>query len=154
MYATANDAYLETRVLSADPMELVRMLYQAAIEAVRHARRCLEAGDIAERSYCINKAYAIVAELQSSLNHERGGDLAARLDGIYEYLRRKLVEANFKQSDACLAEVSSLLSNLFEGWDGAAKSLKPAADATSESHWRQPIPPVANVAYAPRAWSL
>jgi flagellar protein FliS len=152
MYATATDAYLENRVLSADPMELVRMLYQAAIGAVRTARHSLEAGDIAARSHSINKAYAIVAELQTSLDHERGGDLAARLDGLYDYLRRKLVEANFNQSDAGLAEVLSLLSNLAEGWDGAANSLKPAGG--DEARWQQPIPPAADLAYAPRAWSF
>jgi flagellar secretion chaperone FliS len=152
MYATANDAYLENRVLSADPMELVRMLYQAAIAAVRTARRHLETGDIAARSHSINKACAIVAELQTSLDHERGGDLSARLDALYDYLLRKLLDANFKQSDACLAEVLGLLSTLSEGWDGAASSLKPAAAA--ESIRQQPIPPAADLAYAPRAWSL
>ncbi len=152
MYATANDAYLENRVLSAEPIELVRMLYQAAIDAIRNARRYLETGDIAARSSSINKAYAIVAELQSSLDHARGGELAARLDGLYHYLRRKLVEANLKQSEACIAEVLGLLSNLSEGWDGAAKSLKQVKDG--QSRWQQPIPPPADPAYAPRAWNF
>jgi flagellar biosynthetic protein FliS len=84
MYATANDAYLESRVLSAEPIELVRMLYQAAIDAVRNARRHLQAGDIAARSNSINKACAILAELQSSLDHERGAELASRLDSLYD----------------------------------------------------------------------
>ncbi len=152
MYATANDAYLENRVLSAEPIELVRMLYQAAVAAVRNARHSLAAGDIAARSGSINKAYAILAELHSSLDFERGGDLAARLDGLYDYLRNKLVEANFKQSDACLAEVLTLLSNLSEGWDGAAKSLK--AVATVDTGWERTIPPPADAGYAPRAWSF
>lgn len=152
MYANANDAYLESRVLSAEPIDLVRMLYQAAIDAVRNARRHLQAGEIAARSHSINKACAILAELQSSLDHERGAELAVRLDSLYEYLQRKLVEADFKQSDACLSEALGLLSNLFEGWDGAAKTLK-AATAT-ERPWQQPIPPAADIAYAPRAWSF
>ena len=151
MYANANDAYLEQRVLSAEPIELVRMLYQAAIDAVRNARRHLEAGDIAARTQAINKAYAIVVELQSSLDRQRGGELAARLDGLYAYLRRKLLQANSEQSDACLAETLGLLSNLSEGWDGAARSLRPAP---AESRWQQPMPPPVDAAYAPRAWSL
>jgi flagellar secretion chaperone FliS len=151
MYATANDAYLEARVLSAEPIELVRMLYQAAIDAVRTARRHLEARDIAARSHAINKAYMILMELHSSLDHERGGDLAARLGGLYDYLCRKLVEANSKQSDACLAEVLGLLSNLAEGWDGVVGNSKPAP---AESRWQQPMPPPADMPYEPRAWSF
>ena len=37
----AHDAYLESRILTAEPMELIRLLYQAATGAVRDARRCL-----------------------------------------------------------------------------------------------------------------
>ncbi len=63
MWENAQDAYLEQRVLSADPLELVRLLYQAAIAAVRDARRALSAGEIAARSRSISKACGIVLEL-------------------------------------------------------------------------------------------
>src|ERR1039458_5604100 len=49
MWQNAHDAYLESRVLSADPLELVHLLYEAAIEAVREARRYLAAGETAVR---------------------------------------------------------------------------------------------------------
>ena len=60
MWNNAQDAYLEHRILSADPLELVRLLYQAAIGAVREARRALSAGEIAARSRAISRACGIV----------------------------------------------------------------------------------------------
>ncbi len=60
MWTDGHDAYLESRVLTADPIELVNLLYQACTEAVRGARRYLAEGRIAERSREINRAYEIV----------------------------------------------------------------------------------------------
>ena len=58
MWNTGHDAYLESRVLTADPIELVNLLYQACTQAVREARHHLAEGRIAERSREINKACA------------------------------------------------------------------------------------------------
>ncbi len=72
MYQNASDAYLESRVLSADPLDLVRMLYHGATGAVRDARRHLESGEIEARSRSISRACAILLELLASLDPERG----------------------------------------------------------------------------------
>jgi flagellar secretion chaperone FliS len=79
MYQSAHDAYVESRVLSADPLELVQMLYQGAIGAVQDARHHLANGAIAERSRAITKACAILMELAGALDHKAGGELAGRL---------------------------------------------------------------------------
>src|SRR4051812_36673111 len=94
MWSNAHDAYLESRVESADPVQLVRMLYQGAIGSVREARSHLSKGDIAERSRAISKAHAIVTELLVSLDHERGGEISMRLARLYDYMQRRLLEAN------------------------------------------------------------
>jgi flagellar protein FliS len=69
MWNNGHDAYLESRVLSADPIELVNMLYQGCMQAVREARLHLAEGRIAERSREITKACQIVIELAVSLDH-------------------------------------------------------------------------------------
>src|SRR5215471_8847628 len=79
MWNNGHDAYLESRVLSADPVELVNLLYQACTQAVRDARYHLAKGDIGERSRAINKACEILMELNSSLDRIQGGEIAARL---------------------------------------------------------------------------
>ena len=109
-------AYLESRILSASPMELVNILYEHAILEIEEARLSLVNGGIQARSRSISKATAIISELQSSLDHEAGGEIAANLARLYQYMRERLVAGNLEQSDSPLAEVSSLLASLGEAW--------------------------------------
>jgi flagellar protein FliS len=135
MWNSGHDAYLESRVLTADPIELVNLLYQACTQAVREARRHLAEGRIAERSREINQACAILIELATALDHERGGEISQRLALLYDYMQRRLLEANMRQSDAPLADVLGLLSTLSEAWAGIAK---PEEKPVAESPWSQP----------------
>ncbi|MGD0774652.1 MAG: flagellar export chaperone FliS [Candidatus Solibacter sp.] len=156
MFNSGHDAYLESRVLTADPIELVNLLYQACTQAVREARRHLAEGRIAERSREINKACEIVIELATSLDYERGGEISQRLALLYDYMQRRLLEANMQQSDAPLADVLGLLSTLAEAWAGIGKAEakpKPVAESpwvqsvaensrsqpAGESAWSQPV---------------
>ncbi len=136
MWNSAHDAYLESRVLAADPLELVRLLYQTAIAATREARRHLAEGDIAARSKSISKACDILIELDGALDWNRGGEIALRLAALYDYMQRKLIEANFQQSDPPLAEVLGLLSTLSEAWEGIAKPESPAVPV--QNPWSVP----------------
>jgi flagellar secretion chaperone FliS len=151
MRNNAIDAYLESRILSADPIELVNLLYQACTGAVREARHHLASGEIAARSRSITKASEILIELAASLDHERGGAISQRLGQLYDYMLRRLTEANFQQSDAPLAEVLGLLCTLAEAWEGLKPQEKPAAIA--ESPWSQPLQDAAP-AYAAQGWSF
>jgi len=157
MWQNAHDAYLEDRVLSADPTELVRLVYQAATRAVRNARRHLAAGDIAASARSITRACEILIELTGSLDHARGGEISRRLALLYDYMVRKLIEANFRQSDALLAEVLSLLTTLSEAWDGLKQQeAAPAPDTATPtaSPWPQPPSQEALASHASQAWSL
>ena len=147
----AHDAYLESRITSAEPVELIRVLYQTCMVEVREARRHLAAGDIAARAQSISKAYAVLTELSAALDHERGGEISLRLLRLYDYLQRKLIEANFKQSDAVLMEVLGLLATLLEAWDGVKARTQP--DAPVERRWMPP-PQEPAMAYSSNAWSF
>jgi flagellar protein FliS len=152
MWNNGHDAYLESRVLSADPLELVNMLYQASTAAVREARHHLAEGRIAERSREINKAFEILVELGSSLDHERGGEISQRLALLYDYMRRQLLDANMQQSDPPLIEVLGLLSTLSEAWSGVrVAEVRPIERASSP--WVQP-PPEEAMSAGSHGWSL
>lgn len=131
----AHDVYLESRILSADPVELTRLLFQACTGAVRDARRHLQSGEIRERSNAVSKACEILFELDRSLDHERGGEISARLGLLYDYMQRRLIEANCQQSDAPLAEVLKLLATLSEGWDAISGSREAPAPEAAQSPW-------------------
>ncbi len=130
-------AYLETRVLSADPMELICLLYQHAIDSVREARRSIAKRDIAARSKAISKALAILGELNSSLDHTAGGAISGNLEQLYIYMTQKLTEANLQQREAPLAEVESLLVTLGEAFHQTqsrnSAAQRPAAEAPANA---------------------
>jgi len=132
MWQKANEAYAESSLLSADPVALVRLCYQNCAEAVREARRHLAKGEIRERSRSISRASRILAQLAATLDHRRGGEIAQQLARLYDYMLRRLNEANLRQADEPLAEVLSLLATLTEAWDGVIEALRPAASPRNE----------------------
>jgi flagellar protein FliS len=111
------DIYLESQVMAADPLELVRLLYRAAGDATRNARAHMTAGRIGERSREISKTHAILAQLSVTLDHARGGALSRSLAELYDYMQRRLLDANQRQEAQPLVEVESLLTTLLEGWE-------------------------------------
>ncbi|HWE49143.1 MAG TPA: flagellar export chaperone FliS [Bryobacteraceae bacterium] len=124
--------YFVQTVMNAGPVELVQLLHQKAIALVKGAREHLRSGRIADRAQTIGNAYAVIAELQNSLRPEVAPDLTARLQGLYLYMQRLLLEANFKQTDAPLAETISLLSTLSDGWTGV---MLQSARTESNDRW-------------------
>jgi flagellar secretion chaperone FliS len=110
--------YLETEVLSADPVQLICLLYRGAIEATAAARRHLAARQIKERSRQIMRALAILRELARSLDPQYE-EISRPLRELYAYMQARLLEANARQIDPPLAEVEQLLSTLLEGWKTA-----------------------------------
>ena len=133
-------AYLESKVLSASPLELVAIAYEGAIEAVRLARVCLAEKRIRDRSRAITKAQLIIGELQRSLDFKSGGDLSVQLARLYDYMQRRLRDANVQQAAAPLSEVETLLETVLESWRELAKQEKPltAAAASNSSSSSSP----------------
>ncbi|CAN7166109.1 flagellar export chaperone FliS [Trinickia sp. LjRoot230] len=110
---------VETGVMGANPHRLILMLYQGARQAIAQARMHLQQGNIGPRGEAISKALAIIGSgLQASLNQEVGGEVAMRLDALYSYMTRRLLQANIEQSDTMLVEVDGLLATLEEAWIG------------------------------------
>jgi flagellar protein FliS len=110
------ELYLESRILSADPVELIQILYEHAIKFVREARGALAAGDIVGRSKAISRTIGILGELEGSLDKEAGGSIGKNLAALYRYMRKRLTVANLKQEDGPLAEVESLIETLGGAW--------------------------------------
>lgn len=130
------DAYLESRVLTASPAELVLMVYDYALKSVREARHALAAGNIPGRSAAIGKAIAAVAELDRALDHSAGAAIGSNLAELYAYFRQRLTEANIRQQDPPLAEVESLLVGLSDAWKACVepRGQKPVSDPV----WNEP----------------
>jgi len=112
----ALDAYRTTQVQSRTPLELVVMLYDGAIRFAGTARDAIERRDIPARRDALSRALAIVSELQNTLNMEAGGEIAAQLDRLYDYVNDRLLAAAMQNSVTPIDEARRVLETLRDGW--------------------------------------
>ncbi|GAB6111130.1 flagellar export chaperone FliS [Desulfomicrobium salsuginis] len=110
MHKAAN-AYMQTHVTTTTPGHLVVMLYDGAITFLEQAKEEIEAKNFAKKGILISQALDIIAELDGSLNNERGGDLAQNLHRLYMYCNTRLLRANLKMDTAIIDEVIGILSS-------------------------------------------
>ena len=116
--------YLANRVTAASPPELIRMLYETAVQAVDQALEALRSGDIVLRGNSVSKAVEILTELRVSLRREVNPEYCDTLGGLYSYLQRQLIRAHAEKSEGLFQEAARLLRTLLEGWIGAMENLK------------------------------
>jgi flagellar secretion chaperone FliS len=120
-------AYYQTHVQSRSPLELVVMLYDGAIRFLEQAGDAMDARDMATKGQAMSKAMAIIAELQSTLNVQEGGEVAAQLDALYTHATGRLLEANQQRSRGPIDEVIALLRPLRDAWSQIATGSASAA---------------------------
>ena len=137
--------YLASRVQSASPMELVRMLYEGALDSVNKALTYLQSGQIQERGQAITKASEIINELRVSLRPVADNAYSGNLAELYGYMQHRLLRAHLEKSEPMLSEVARLLQCLLDGWVSAMQSQQAnprGADLVDDEPSRQvPLPP-------------
>jgi len=113
-YATVG---LETGVAAASPQKLVVMLYDGVIVALLSAINHIKASNVAAKGASISKAITIIDNgLRASLDRKAGGEIAENLDALYDYMSRRLLQANIKNDISIIEEIHGLMSNLREAW--------------------------------------
>ena len=108
---------VESEVNYASPHRIIQMLMEGALSKLATAKGCIEREDISEKSRQITWGMNIIQGLRTSLDPEKGGDVAANLDSLYEYMGRRLLEANVSNDPVIIDEVISLLQEVKAGWD-------------------------------------
>ena len=120
----AMQAYQSTNahasVMDASPHKLIALVLNRVMERISRAKLAVEQGDAAARGQAISKSIEALASLQSWLDMDKGGEVAEKLDALYDYAVRRLLEANTKDDLTLLEEVSDLLIEIKSGWDGIA----------------------------------
>ncbi|MFZ4498445.1 MAG: flagellar export chaperone FliS [Burkholderiales bacterium] len=106
---------LELSIHSAQPVELIVLLYDGAIESVRRAGLLLKAGDVPGKAREITRATNIISELHAVIDLSQG-EVAANLAALYDYMRGQLLQANLHNSGGKLDEIAALLATLREAW--------------------------------------
>jgi flagellar secretion chaperone FliS len=111
-------------VAAADPHRLIVMLMDGALERISTARGCIVRGDTAEKARLLNRAVSIIGELRSSLDMQRGGQIAANLGELYDYMCRRLLKATSDNRVEMLDEVTKLLHEIRSAWIGIAPEAR------------------------------
>lgn len=106
--------YQQNSVSTASPGELTMMLYNGAIKNIKLARQAMIEKNISEKHTQIIKAQAIVREFMVTLNMDI--EVSKSLMAMYDYMIRRLVEANTSNDVAILDEVEGLLVDLRDTW--------------------------------------
>ena len=117
-----------TDVATASPHRLIQMLLEGALEKINLAKGYMQRGEIQLKGNHISWAISIIDGLRISLDREAGGDIAANLDALYDYMGRRLAEANLTNDVAMLDEVSRLLLEIKAAWDQVPGVLNDEAD--------------------------
>lgn len=108
---------VDSDALAASPHQLVLMLYDGTLQAVAAARTQLQVGDIEGKGKSIARAIEIVGSgLAASLDQAAGGQIAANLASLYDYIVRLLVSANIGNDQRKLDEAATLLGQMRDTW--------------------------------------
>ena len=119
-YQSGINQYKQVNVQSmrtAAPQEIVRMLLAGTVDKLSAAKGAIERNNFIEQQKNIRGARQIIDALKASLNMSEGGEISQNLDDLYDYMNRRLFDANKNKDVLILEEVSSLLCELKSGWD-------------------------------------
>ena len=111
--------------VAGDRVQLILKMMNAAVDRIVTAKGYVRRREIAAKGQTISGAIGIIEGLRAALNRDQGGAIAQNLDGLYDYMTRRLVQANLKDDERLLDEVAELLNELRSGWE--AISREPAA---------------------------
>ena len=112
---------LQTEIMEADPHKLIQLLLEGALTRLAISKNLIEQGDMAGKNEKIGNVVDIICSLQESLDHERGGEIASNLERLYDYMTRRLWDANRLNDVDIINEVMSLLLEVKAGWEGIRK---------------------------------
>lgn len=113
---------VETRVHEADPHKLIELMLEGAISRLRTAEACIASGDVQRKAKAASEAGSIVDSLSGCLDFEQGGEIARRLEDLYDYASRRIVSANAGNDPQGFGEVAGLLDEVHAAW----KQIRPA----------------------------
>ncbi|OQW61098.1 MAG: flagellar export chaperone FliS [Nitrospira sp. ST-bin4] len=121
--------YQQTQIMTSSSVQIVVLLYDAAIQSIELARVGIESNNISDKGRFLGRAISIVGELNSVLDFEQGGEIAISLRRLYEYMLTELIAANTRNSTSHLDGPLRCLKTLREGWQEVAAQQQSAVGA-------------------------
>ena len=119
----AQQKYKETGIQTASQGQLIIKLYRGAIKFLNLAEKFIEEEDIEQANNHLIRVQQIINELRYSLDHEKGGEVSANLEALYDFMYRTLVDANMDKDVEKIDQVREIMKELLEAWEEANKEV-------------------------------
>ena len=133
-------AYQQSAARGASPIGLVVALYDTLLRDFRRALAAQDSSQIETRVFELNHALTVIAHLRSVLDHQRGGEAAARLSRLYDVTHSMILEANVSCSRATLLKLLEMYSSLRQAWEQAERQLSYSTTAALRSSADSSVP--------------
>ena len=111
---SAQNAYKQNSVTTASPGELTLMLYNGCLKFLHKAKTAIQENNIQEKNTNLQKVQAIISEFMTTLNMDI--EVSKNMLALYEYINRRLVEANIHNDIAIIEEVEGLVTEFRDTW--------------------------------------
>ena len=120
-------------VESASPHRLIQLMMERVLTKIAIARGHMERGAVSEKGRHIGDAIGVIGGLRASLNHKADAKLSGNFDALYDYMSRRLLEANLRDETSILDEVAGLLRELKEAWDAIGDRVATSPHMTPDT---------------------
>lgn len=127
-----HNQYRRNAISTSGQERLIIMMYEGAIKFTTMAIQSIDEGDIAGQGKYISKTHDIISELSLALDIEKGGEIALRLESLYQYMLSQLTIANIKSDRRILENIIKILSPLNNAWEQLLPASKNIEDAAQE----------------------
>ena len=111
-------------VADASPTRLVQIMFEHILSNLATAGGCMErirgnrpVNEVVTKVNAVNKALALIVQLNGTLDLQRGGEVAQNLRALYDYMMTRLTLANATNDRRIVAEVAALVARIKDGWD-------------------------------------
>ena len=120
--------YRRNEVSTSSQGKLILMMYEGAINFVKMTQKSIKEKDTAQKGVYIRKTHDIINELSCSLDVKKGGEVALKLDNLYQFIIKQLIIVNIKSDLDALASILNILTPLRAGWEQIVNNPETAAN--------------------------
>ncbi len=124
MYSAAARAYFNTKVTTTTQEDIVVLLFEGAIKFLEQAKILIKEKNYQDKGNAITRALNILAELDGSLNVDKGGEMAQNLHALYLFCQSRLLMANLRMDTDMIDEVIGMLKKVGSAFGEISKSKK------------------------------
>ena len=134
-----HNEYRQNEVATSSQGKLIVMMYEGALKFVNLAIEGIDNNDISKKGTYINKAHDIINELSFALDIEKGGEVAQKLESLYQFALHQLTRANIKSDRKALESIINILTPLMDAWkEVLIKSKNPGANNSNQNFPQTP----------------